>query len=744
MTGTLTIELLSDACFSMPATINVAMDTEACTDELGLPRIPGKTLHGLLRDTWLSASPALDPDQSLGYAILGKPKAHDGAGLLRIGDALMPPEVRTRVEWALKRSANPMSPDAVREAFFDGRVMTKIDRETGAPETDTLRSVRVVPRGTKLYAPLTALGNIDRAFLDTLLSLTRHAGLHRNRGMGHIRMSATWDVPQDSEQVEPQDIGQGDLLHYRLTLTAPCVLHADSLDPNSCSTLRHIPGSTIRGAVAAALERMGDSIGMDSLIASGQAEFLNAYPEVRGARSIPTPCTFQQDKRADLDDADELPESNPGDAVGSLFLGSALEEAQRQPLRAEYVVAGAGEFTAARPRTVQSVHQTRDRATGISKGDESTVYVYEALAPGESFRGCIRAPRETHAVLRAILEEAPLTLGKSARSGYGGAPKIAVINPAFPDDELDRPSPPEFQPGQRFAVWLLSAAVVRDPLTGQHDPWVIGELIAARLDGKADLVASCVRGSTAKGYRRQWRAEVPSVQCAAAGSVLVFRATAHIDAADVAAAQAHPVGERTADGYGRIAFWPLEPVGDGRLHMRRSAEPSVSAEPSGRPSREALAVQRYIYEAMAKRCLTELATLLARTATQLVSSSLAQRLKSPLRAPNWEATYEDWFHGERKLRPRAMDAVQRCRLAGRTLDKFILQVCAPKWSPPSGPEDGLEWARLKLDGRLVPEEDADRIWSEVIHDLRGYFLERLLGQLARRAKRSPSAATGVI
>jgi len=48
----LKIECLSDTCFARPAPAVGVVDTDLARDALGLPLPSGKTLHGLLRDTW--------------------------------------------------------------------------------------------------------------------------------------------------------------------------------------------------------------------------------------------------------------------------------------------------------------------------------------------------------------------------------------------------------------------------------------------------------------------------------------------------------------------------------------------------------------------------------------------------------------------------------------------------------------------------------------------------------------------
>lgn len=51
------IELLSDATFGRGEGSAGEVDTEVEHDEFGIPFIGGKTVRGLLRDTWLSMRP---------------------------------------------------------------------------------------------------------------------------------------------------------------------------------------------------------------------------------------------------------------------------------------------------------------------------------------------------------------------------------------------------------------------------------------------------------------------------------------------------------------------------------------------------------------------------------------------------------------------------------------------------------------------------------------------------------------
>lgn len=192
----LRIELLSDATFSRGEGTAGFVDTDIEHDALGIPFIGGKTVRGLLRDSWLSMAEHF-PEKELRDAaerVLGRTGSLDEECRLRIGDALFPEPLRRTVESAAIRKENPLPPETILAAFTAIRAQTAEDRETGAPERTTLRTSRVLLRGFALESRLNWLdGGIPSPEETRVLALaalaTRHGGLARNRGRGHIRLT---------------------------------------------------------------------------------------------------------------------------------------------------------------------------------------------------------------------------------------------------------------------------------------------------------------------------------------------------------------------------------------------------------------------------------------------------------------------------------------------------------------------------------------------------------------------------
>ncbi len=190
---------VSDATFGRGDGVAGVVDEEVQHDEYGLPFLSGRTLKGLLaaecaeilyalklanlpeRARWERAGGALFGDKGSGYE----------AGALHVSDARLPEDLRVRLsaefarrpeEWGQRRAAMLGALTALRR-------QTALDA-TGAARDKTLRTMRVILRGTPFAANLTFGAELDdtaRALLAACVKAFRRAGTGRNRGRGLLR-----------------------------------------------------------------------------------------------------------------------------------------------------------------------------------------------------------------------------------------------------------------------------------------------------------------------------------------------------------------------------------------------------------------------------------------------------------------------------------------------------------------------------------------------------------------------------
>lgn len=183
------VELLSDTTFGRGEGTPGAVDVEVEHDAYGLPMLGGKALRGLLRDSWLAMQEHFPNLEAAAGRVLGPHGDLAETAILRISDAEIEEPARGYFISAVERPHHPLAPGAVLAALTEIRSQTSEERATGAPARTTLRATRVVVRGIHLVAPLSWLAPpapTDCQCLALAALATRHGGLARNRGRGHL------------------------------------------------------------------------------------------------------------------------------------------------------------------------------------------------------------------------------------------------------------------------------------------------------------------------------------------------------------------------------------------------------------------------------------------------------------------------------------------------------------------------------------------------------------------------------
>jgi CRISPR/Cas system CSM-associated protein Csm3 (group 7 of RAMP superfamily) len=194
----LTLKLLSATTFGRGDGVTGLIDCEVEHDSDGFPFLRGRALKGLLREAseelvfalanarWKDVLVSLFGREGSGPA---------GQGQLHVGDAQPPADLRAVVRDVRRRMQDTQfHPDEVLAGITGIRRQTAMN-EYGAPRHGSLRSLRVILRGTTFQAKLT----IDTSKKDqlatfddqmTLLACSalalRAAGTGRNRGRGRL------------------------------------------------------------------------------------------------------------------------------------------------------------------------------------------------------------------------------------------------------------------------------------------------------------------------------------------------------------------------------------------------------------------------------------------------------------------------------------------------------------------------------------------------------------------------------
>lgn len=505
-------------------------------------------------------------------------------------------------------------------------------------------------------------------------------------------------------------------LPYTLTLRAPAITTALSGDPNSAATQPFIPGSAIRGAVAARLLAEGQSADggvFRELVLSGDVRYLHAYPEIEGHRALPAPLSWRSEKQdpdrardlaafaghvSEDDDAEDLAEIWPEEAlvsVGGPFVTPST---------------GAGVRAVATPRIGARLHQQRDRVKGRPWMDQTldgqevpqgAIFAYEYLERGQVFRGAIQvhlratSPADVEGLdalrvryvhhLKDVLAR-PILVGRSRRAGYGGDAEVAFEAEASREYEnVSGILSHDVGNGDLFRMLLVSAYIGRHPETGQVDPTALDhELRLRRLN--ADVERRFWSFETVGSFNLKWRLEVPQATAGAAGSVLLLKAQKPIPLLALQAVERDGLGERRVEGFGRVLFLRhddnIAPIAlrRGALDIAASdRQGSSRTVDSGGSEQLAFLEQRVVLSA-ARIELARLAADLANRAKKLPTSSLLGRVRTLFRGVRDDTTAHAAFRNLRiwcdedhpsGLKPVALKKLRACQVDRRPLLEWL-------------------------------------------------------------------------
>ncbi len=697
--GALTLTFLTDSAVGRGEGTAGVVDAEVETDPLGLPLMGGKTLHGLLRDSWLQMAPCFPQLEEAAVRILGPEGDLDEEAILHVGDAMADAVLRAHVARALSRSESPIPREEVLGACTAIRQQTAQTRR-GEPERGTLRATRVLRAGQTLVAPLHWLSQPDDADREVLRRATagvRHVGLGRNRGLGVVALrleAARESAPEITPTRASVDVtagvpaGPGCYVPVHLELEAPAVLTGPAQGANRVATLPYAPGSTIRGALAALIaNEVGEHDArrdLDDLVLSGKVRFLNAHPTGEGRRSVPRPLSFHTEKRP-RDERERIDAIAIGEEGDDLAPDLTLV-----PAREPFVRRSGAAFAAVEPSRTARLHHQRDRTMGrawtriTSEGAEEprgALFSYESLSPNQeliAFLQIVVDGEERGDILERLrdrLHGRTVLLGRSRRAGYGGRARVQLGPPR--DRELDTVDVQgeDLEIGARLRALLLAPYIGRDPRTGQQDPVALECELTSALGGRARIVERVWTATRVQAFNRHWGAPVPTVPALAGGSVLLLAAEAPLPAALLRDIEHQGLGERREEGFGRIAFLRAP-------ELRVRSEPALpSRQPSPGPmTEEARRLQHSIARARLERALDARAAEVVREATRLPAASLLARIRTPLqRRPEIAlARLEEWLTPVKArqeasepgnaLREPALAALRRCRVPAAGLN----------------------------------------------------------------------------
>lgn len=512
-------------------------------------------------------------------------------------------------------------------------------------------------------------------------------------------------------------------LLYRLHLLEPVLVsQAGAGEENSAIALPYIPGSAVRGVlvtrwrIAHPTTDIATDASARALFLDGTVCYLNAYPESEKQRTLPMPASWFVEKEQ---------ASDPRATIHDLAIESKLDFPIKPPQGGTFCLLDCQKAKEAweedsfqavliSPERSDQVHITLKEVN--RRGEGNQIYRYEALVPGQNFIGVILATDgQDLSEIRQFLTEGDMFLGTAHLAGYGRV-SVEILE----ETQGGWIEAPCFQsPDDRIVVTLLSPTILRSD-NGQVG-WDGGQTLARSigLPTNAKLLAAFGKTTLMGGYNRKWSLPLPQVWALTAGSVFVFKHTS-IDQHVLQHSLDYGIGERRAEGYGRIAInWQVA----AQISQR---EPYTYDDPAAsKPLSEAS--QQLAKQMAGRRLRTMLDQALIRRVVQetsdvqnLPSNAQLSAIRQAALTGLSQATMQPLLDYLRELKESGKSQLDRCRMG----------IYGPRL------RDWLEERSIKLDveqqllqGKPLPQVAGET--AELTNELRVEYTSRLIDGVMR-------------
>ena len=287
MTYQVKIELISDLAAQNGSTYGFAVDSDVIYDSLGFPFIPAKRLKGLLLEAYLDYVDITGCEVPA-EEYFGQPD--DQQTSMYISDAIL----KNREDYS---SANLSDKAYVQMHFIHSRTQTAVDEKTGIAKEGTLRTTNTIKKGNSFL--FTIESKIPEEVLNNILSLLRHMGANRTRGLGEVKCTLVKKYETKSNIKLPDMDDDKEYTLVYLTKAENSLLIASA---NRNETMDYIPGSSLLGFFAYQyLQTHKADETFDALFNKGGIKFSNGYiSDAAGTAFYPLPSYLAKEKAGNV------------------------------------------------------------------------------------------------------------------------------------------------------------------------------------------------------------------------------------------------------------------------------------------------------------------------------------------------------------------------------------------------------------------------------------------------------------
>lgn len=566
------IELKSDLCVSDGGIYNSMLDTDVCYDDNGIPYIPAKRIKGCLREAAIELQDwGMEIDIN---KLFGKGGSYKDAAGLRIGNAHIEYYKAYKESVLKNKDSLLMHRQNVINHFTYIRTQTSIDYESGAASKGSLRTMRVVNKGTVFIAKVYVEPDMYE-WLKACCTVLKHMGIARTRGLGEVSITlmeqsdikdnvgddAKKHTGNDAEKYIGNDtkkytddvenyienhagenadlLKDSNYLEYEIFLEEPVV--CKSINGGEANTLDYIEGSKMLGIISGGLRKKGYDF-VEFMSGNPHIICSNAYVSKNGKRYSEVPGYIYEIK-------------NENDYINKLYETAGkkkeYQDKQLNQMKHSYISISGDELQKENVDVEIRYHHRRpeDKSIGraSAKSDvQADFYQIASIREGQTFKGYILGDPEKIKVIYEILTDNCINYIGMGKSSEYGRVRIRVT-------ELKKINFERTKKVKKFSVNLVSPAIIynQNAMVSSSPDDLTEEMMASFNIKKQDCISIkyFLKYSTVGGFNVTWNKRKPTISAFDKGTAVVFELAKPIElVSDIPAY----IGERTAEGYGEV------------------------------------------------------------------------------------------------------------------------------------------------------------------------------------------------
>ena len=376
--------------------------------------------------------------------------------------------------------------------------------------------------------------------------------------------------------------GNNMYIKYLLKNTEPIrITNASTSQNEQMDSLTYIPGTTIRGMIINTLafdpEFCSNFAEIKQKLFSNQVQYQNAYLAKKQGESyvelIPSPKGFYENKTT---------------TEGQKKIENVVKDGNVSPGLKR---AGLGRYCQVKDQCIfySNVELGDDMRVDVGRRNERNIFRNQYIQPKQYFCGYVKVEEESLAALiKTVLEKAPISIGNSRSAGYGTCEIVKVSLEKTPS-YYDYTQKEDVR--QNCYLYLMSDTVMRNEegeLTGLDLP-----TLEAAMGVKQLKIEFCSTTTVnIKGYNRMWGTKIPDAVMYQMGSVFQLSYEGEFKKERIEALCQEGIGIRRNEGFGQILVWDKKQYegiqAKQKLEEKKAAESSL--EPLTNEDREVLKI----------------------------------------------------------------------------------------------------------------------------------------------------------